>query len=206
MITRHDLDALRVPLTTLIVTLIAAAIVVFVSAAVLDNARQLLGKRDSELKQARLKIQNAGEEKELISRYLSSYEQLARAGIVGDEQRITWLDSLRGANEEARIFGVEYDLSAQRPYTYAGEFNAGQLLVQESMMQLRFGMLHEEDLPRFLTALGRRGGGFFTVDECTIRRARSPDGVQRLEVQANLTAECSLRWLTIKPPAAEKKG
>jgi hypothetical protein len=207
MITRQDIDALRVPLITLVATLVAAALMIFVSAAVLDSARQLLVKRDSELRQARLKIQNAGEEKEMISRYLASYQQLARAGFVGEEQRITWLDSLRGANEEARIFGVEYDLSAQRPYAYAAEFNVGSLLLQESVMHLKFGMLHEEDLPRFLDALARRGGGFFTVDDCTVRRMKGGELEARVQVEANLAADCNLRWLTLKPAtAAEKKG
>ena len=207
MITRQDIDALRVPLIALLVSLVVAASMVLVSAAFLDSARQLLSKRDNELRQARLKIQNAGEEKEMISRYLSGYQQLARAGFVGEEQRITWIDSLRAANEEARIFGVEYDLSAQRAYAYAAEFNVGQLLLLESVMHLKFGLLHEEDLPRFFDALSRRGGGFYTVDDCTIRRSRPLESETRVQVEANLAAECNLRWLTVRPPSpTDKKG
>ena len=207
-ITRQDIDALRVPLITLLATLVAAAALVFVSAAELDSARALLTKREGELRQARLKIQNAGEEKELISRYLSAYQQLARAGFVGEEQRITWLDSLRAANDESRVFGVEYDLSAQRPYVYAAEFNPGQLLLQESVMHLKFGMLHEEDLPRFLDALARRGGGYFTVDDCAVRRTRPFDAaIASNQVEPNLIADCNLRWLTVRPPTpGDKKG
>ena len=206
-ITRQDIDALRVPLIALLVTIVVAAAVVFVSGTILDSARQLLVKRDNELRQARLKIQNAGEEKELISRYLGSYQQLARAGFVGEEQRITWLDTLRAANEEARIFGVEYDLSAQRPYAYAAEFNPGQLLLQESVMHIKFGMLHEEDLPRFLDALARRGGGYFTVDDCVVRRLRNEPEVNLAQVEAKLSADCNLRWLTVRPPGpGDKKG
>ena len=206
-ISRQDIDALRVPLIALLVTIVASVAVIFFSGAVLDSSRQLLAKRENDLKQARLKITNAGEEKELISKYLGAYQQLARAGFVGEEQRITWLDSLRAANEEARIFGVEYDLSAQRPYTYATEFSTGQLLLQESVMHVRFRMLHEEDLPRFLDALARRGGGYFTVDECVIRRLKNPGEVSFTDVSANLSAECSLRWLTVRPPApGDKKG
>ena len=207
MITRQDIDALRIPLTALLVTLVVAAGFVFGSGAVLDSARELLKNRENELRQARLKIQNAGEEKEMISRYLAPYQQLARAGFVGEEQRITWIDSLRAANEEAKIFGVEYDLSAQRPYAYAGEFSVGQLLLQESVMHLKFGLLHEEDLPRFFDALSRRGGGFYTVDDCTLRRLKSGESGAETRVEANLNAECNLRWLTVRPAAPkDKKG
>jgi hypothetical protein len=207
-ITRQDIDALRVPLIALLVTIVAAAAIIFVSAAVLDSARDLFTRRENELRQARLKIQNAGEERELISRYLGAYQQLARAGFVGEEQRITWLDTLRAANEEARIFGVEYDLSAQRPYAYASEFNTGQLLLQESVMHLRFGMLHEEDLPRFLEALARHSGGYFTIDDCTVKRTKNLEAeLKPGQVEANLAADCNVRWLTVRPPGpGDKKG
>jgi hypothetical protein len=208
MITRQDLEALRVPLIALAITLLGAAAMIYVSGTILESKRQLLSKREGELTQARLRIHNAGEEKEMISRYLSSYQQLAQAGFVGDEQRINWLDSLRIANEESRIFGVEYAISAQRPYAYASEFSVGHLTLQESVMHLKFRLLHEEDLPRFFDALGRRGGGFYTIDQCVMRRIKTgADAEKTLQAEPNLTAECDVRWLTVKPATpADKKG
>ncbi len=203
--TREDIEALRIPLIVLAVTIIAAIGVTLVSGGILDNAKRTLGQREAQLREARLRIQNAGEEKEMIASYLASYQQLTKAGLVGDEQRINWLDSLRMANEEARIFGVEYDIGTQKPYVYAAEFNAGPLLLQESVMQLKFRLLHEEDLPRFFVALGRYGGGAFSIDQCTMRRLRV--GEPDKSLQPNLSAVCEVRWLTIRPPGpAEKKG
>ena len=205
--TREDLQALRVPLIVLAVTLFAATLVVYISDSVLDAAQRQFAQRETQLREARLRIQNAGEEKQMIAQYLGSYRELARAGFVGDEQRINWLDTLRIANEEARIFGVEYDIGAQKPYIYAAEFDVGDLLLQESMMQLRFRLLHEGDLPRFFDALRRHGGSYFTVDQCVLRRIGAADDRKPATVQPNLSAECELRWLTVKPAAsAEKKG
>ena len=204
---REDLEALRVPLTVLGVTLLGAILVMWFSGGILDGAERTKAQRELQLREARARIQNAGEEKEMIGRYLRNYQQLARAGFVGDEQRINWLDSLRMANEEARIFGVEYDIGAQKPYIHSAEFNPGQLVLQESIMNLRFRLVHEEDLPRFFSALGRYGGGFFTVEQCHMRRIRSGEAERSVAVQANLAAECDLRWLTVKPASgAEKKG
>jgi hypothetical protein len=205
--TREDLEALRTPLIVLGVTVLAAIVIVWFSGGVLDSAERTKAQRETQLREARGRIQNAGEEKEMIARYLGSYQQLARAGFVGDEQRINWLDSLRNANEEARTFGVEYDIGAQKPYTYSAEFNPGQLVLQESIMHLRFRLLHEEDLPRFFSALARYGGGYFTVDQCHLQRIRPGEADRAVTVQPNLAAECDLRWLTVKPAsAAEKKG
>jgi hypothetical protein len=204
MISREDMQALRVPLIAFAVTVVVAITLIILSGTYLDGAKRAKAQRESQLREARSRIQNAGEEKEMIGRYLASYQQLARFGFVGDEQRINWLDSLRLANEEARIFGVEYDIGAQKPYTYAAEFNPGQLVLQESVMNLRLRLLHEEDLPRFFHALGRYGGGLFTIDQCHLRRARA-EADRSLSVQPNLTAECDVRWLTVKPQAPVEK-
>ena len=207
MIDREDLQALRIPLIALGATLLAALIMIWYSGNVLDSAERTRGQRESQLKDARSRIQNAGEEKQMIGQYLAGYQALAKAGFVGEEQRINWLDSLRLANEETRIFGVEYDIGAQRPYVYAAEYNPGQLMLQESIMHLKFNLLHEEDLPRFFDALARRGAGFFTVEQCQMRRMRAGDVDRSMAVQPNLIAECDLRWLTMKPQAgAERKG
>jgi hypothetical protein len=203
MINREDIQALRTPLMVLGGVLLFTVAVTFFSGTLLDDARRLLTQREGQLREARARIQNAGEEKEMIGRYLGAYQQLARAGFVGDEQRINWLDSLRLANEEARTFGVEYDIGAQRPYVYAAEFSAGQLVLQESLMQIKFQLLHEEDMPRFFSALARHGGGYFTIDQCLMRRLKP--GEVGAQFQPNLAAECEVRWLTVKP-GAEKKG
>jgi hypothetical protein len=205
MMTREDIQALRTPLIVLGIVLLASAALVYSSGFVLDSSRELLTQREGQLRQARLRIQNAGEEKEMIGRYLAGYQQLARTGFVGDEQRINWLDSLRMANEQASIFGVEYEISVQRPYAYAAEFNPGKLDLQESVMHLRLRLLHEEDLPRFFQALGRQGGGLFVVDQCVMKRLRPGETEKTVGVQPNLSAECDLSWLTAKP-ATEKKG
>jgi len=206
VISREDLQALRMPLIALGATLLISITLVFASGSFLESAKRTQTQRESQLREARARIQNAGEEKEMIGRYLAPYQQLARAGFVGEEQRINWLDSLRLANEDARIFGVEYDIGAQKPYAYAAEFNPGQLLLQESVMRLRFRLLHEEDLPRFFESLARYSGGFFTIDQCHMRRLTVPADTG-LQAQPNLAAECDLRWLTVKPqPPGEKKG
>jgi hypothetical protein len=207
MINREDLEALRVPVIALGATLLAALIMVWYSGSVLDNAERTRAQREAQLREARSRIQNAGEEKEMIARYLAAYQALSKAGFVGDEQRINWLDSLRLANEETRIFGVEYDIGMQKPYVYAAEYNPGQLVLQESVMHLKFNLLHEEDLPRFFDALGRYGAGFFTVEQCQLRRVRPGDIDRSMQVQPNLTSECDLRWLTVKPQAGtERRG
>lgn len=203
---REDLEALRTPLITLAFTMVAAFALVYYAGLVADRAHLRLTQEEAQLRAARLRIQNAGEERDMIGRYLSAFRQLEQAGFVGEEQRINWLDSLRAANQQSDIYGVEYEISPQRPYAYGAELSPGTLLLKESVMKLKLRLLHEEDLPRFLQALSRQGGGYFAVDECVLKRIK-PGEVEAKIAQPNLVAECELSWLTAKPPsAAEKKG
>jgi hypothetical protein len=202
--TREDIGALRIPLIALAVTLLVAAGAILYSSAFLDDARRLLGQRETQLREARLRIQNADAEKKMIARYAGAYQELARIGFAGEEQRINWLDGLRSANERARTFGVEYDIGAQRPYAYATEFPAAPLQLHESLMQIRLRLLHEEDLTRFLDALAHTGGGVFTVDRCVLRPLRTGEAERDARVQQNIAAECDLRWLTARLPTEKK--
>ncbi len=203
--TRDDIEALRTSLIALAATLLVAAGVVLYSGAILDDARRVLGEREAQLRQARLRIQRADGEQEMLRRFAVSYRDLERIGFTGEEQRINWLEGLRRANEEARTFGVEYDISAQRPYTHAAEFPAAPLQLHESLMQVRVRLLHEGDLPRFLDALGRTGGGFFTVDRCVLRRLRPGESEASTPSQWSIAAGCDLRWITARVPAEKKK-
>jgi len=116
-----------------------------------------------------------------------------------DEQRINWLDGLRLANQQADLFGVDYQIGTQRAYPFAAEFNPGQIELNQSLMQLRFRLLHEGDLLRFFDALARQNAGIFTIDQCLLRRIDTR-GVIRY--QPNVNAECELSWITARVGAA----
>ena len=199
-----DLQALRNPLLALLLVLLAGASAIYYSDRLKVAARQQLVQQQNQLQDARTRLQRSGDEKDIIVRYLDSYRQLERAGFVGEEQRINWLDGLRLANQQADLFGVDYQIGTQKAYPYAADFNPGQLAIYQSVMKLQFRLLHEEDLMRFLAALGRQGGGIFTVDQCSLKRV---DTRAVIRYQPNVTADCELSWITANVRAsAERKN
>ena len=50
---------------------------------------------------------------------------------------------------------MDYQIGTQNSYPYAADFNPGQVMLNQSVMPLRFRLLHEEDLMRFMNALAR---------------------------------------------------
>jgi len=194
-----DLQALRTPLLVLAGVALLCALAVYYSGRLMIAARQQLTQQQIQFKEARTRLQRSGEEKDIIVRYRDGFRQLERSGFVGEEQRINWLDGLRVANQQADLFGVDYQIGAQRPYAFASEFNPGPLALNQSVMRVRFRLLHEGDLDRFLDSLARQGSGIFTVDQCTLRRIDTR-GVIRY--QPNVNAECDLSWITVRVGAA----
>ena len=201
---QEDLQALKSPLVALVIVLILGASAIYYSDRLQAVARQQLTQQQGHLKEARTRVQRSGEEKEVIVRYLDSYRQLERAGFVGEEQRINWLDGLRLANQQADLFGVEYQIGTQAAYAYAAALNPGQVALNQSVMRLQFRLLHEMDLMRFLNALSIRGGGIFSVNQCSMRRI---DARGVIRYQPNVTAECELSWITARvgPDLMQKK-
>ena len=149
------------------------------------------------LQEARTRYQRSGDERETVMHYLQAYRQLEKIGFVGAEQRLNWVESLRAANAQAGLMGLDYQLTAQEPFPYVVKDNPIGERVKHSRMRLAFGVLHEGDLTRLLRALAAQQPGLFTLNSCSLDRA----GRQGAPVpsQANLNAVCELSWLTVDP-------
>jgi len=193
---------LQLPAIVLVLAAVAAGGAVYYSETLLNEAQRQLAQQESQLRDARTRLQRSGDEKEVIVRYVGGYQELQRTGFAGDEQRINWLDGLRLANERAELFGVDYQISSQAPYAHASELKAGDIALNQSVMTIRFRLLHEEDLLRFFNTLQDAGAGMFAIDECAMKRA---DTTGVIRYQPNLAAECKLSWITAKPRRVENQ-
>lgn len=192
---------LRIPLAILVAVLAAGAALVYFTHLQLQSTLRELAQAETQAKEARVRLQRSGEEKGLIERYLGNYVALEQLGFVGDEKRINWVEGLRVANEEARLFGVDYQIAPQQPYPFATELNPGALTLSQSVMRITFRLLHEEDLGRFFATLARQNAGVFTVNQCKLARTETGGAIR---FQPNLRVDCDLAWVTAKaPPLAE---
>jgi hypothetical protein len=196
-LTSKDLGALKVPMLVMAISIAASfALVAFTSDQYSQSGKQYAGQLAA-LQEARTRLQRSGEERETVSHFLQAYRQLERIGFVGDERRLSWVESLRVANTQAGLFGVDYQLSAQEPYSHLAKDNPLSDRVKQSRMRISFGILHEGDLTKLLRAVSAQQPGVFAVNSCSLDRAgRMGAPVPK---QANLSAECELSWLTIDP-------
>lgn len=192
-----DLASMKLPFLVLVVAIAASFLLVRFSSDKREKTEVQHRIQYTALQDARSRYQRSGEERETILRYLPAYQQLENQGFVGSEQRINWLESLRLANTQAGLFGVTYQLDAQKPFALIGQSNPMSQHLHNSHMKLSFGLVHEGDLMRFFQALAAQQSGIFILTGCALDRVgRSESPAPR---QANLTAQCDLSWLTVDP-------
>lgn len=200
-LTAKDFVPLKIPLVALAISIAAGIALVQFSSAMRVQAEAQNRRESVALQEARSRYHRSGEEREMILRNLPAYRQLEERGLVGTEQRINWLEGLRNANSQAGLFGVTYQLQAQKQFSLLGEGNPIAQYVRQSQMKLSFGLVHEADLMRFFRALAAQNVGVFVLTGCALDRAgRANAPVPR---QANLNAQCELSWLTIQPPESK---
>jgi len=199
-LTPRDFSALRLPIMVFIAVLIAAGYAVQHGQEKLESAGRSREREETLLREARLRYQQSGQEKALIERYLPEYRRLEAEGFVGAGARINWLNGLRLANQEADLFGAEYQLGPQKAYSEAQA--SGQLALEQAEMKINFYLLHEGDLLRFFTILREQRVGLFSLNECTLQRLSPQTSAVRFEPK--LQAECWVSWITVSPGRKEE--
>lgn len=197
-----DFHALRYPLAALTVACLAGAALVFLTHQAVKAGEARQAKQEAVLREARERLYRSGEEKEKILRYRPAFAELERRGFVGEEQRINWVDALRAASLRLKMFGVSYQIDAQQPHGGLEGLDTGAYRLRQSLMKVSMGLLHEEDLMRFIDTMAEQQAGVFILRECGLKR-KAVAKVETAGVMPHLEAECSLAWLSL---AQEKKG
>jgi hypothetical protein len=198
------LNSIKGPLAALlVVAVVGAGVVTFTRTQIITDERAL-ATQETQLQEARTRFQRSGDERELIVRFIGPYQELRGRGLIGPEQRINWLDALRASNQQAQLFGAEYQIGAQQPYAFAQELNAPKLGMAQSIMKLSLRLAHEGDLMRFIRLLEHQNAGIFDINQCAFDRVGGAAAFTP-RAQPNLSAECELAWITINPEPIERK-
>ena len=133
---------------------------------------------------------------DLLDQYRTLYGDYKSSGLVGEERRLSWIETLESTNEVLRLPTLSYSLNPQEDFKRPGFKLKRGVTVMSSSMDLSIGMMHEEDLFALLEGLRLSIKNLFTVDKCTITRQSAID--RSLDTKkANLRSQCTIRWVTI---------
>lgn len=133
---------------------------------------------------------------DLLELYRKHYNDYKSSGLIGEERRLSWIESLETTNEVLKLPKLTYNLLPQEKFVRPGLKIKSGIVVNSSPMQLSMGLMHEEDLLAVLEGLRLSIKNLFTVDSCLLNRNGSVAGALNTK-GTNLTSECTIRWVTI---------
>jgi hypothetical protein len=146
---------------------------------------------DGKLKRIRL------EEDDIRSKS-AVFSILQTRGVVGDEQRLEWVELLKAIREQRQLIDFQYEIAPQRPL----DATAGSgLSYFVSTMKIQLKLLHEEDLTRFLDDLRLQAKALIQVKSCNV--SRLPRSSSGQGTPALLQADCQIDWVTLREGSAK---
>jgi hypothetical protein len=182
--------------------IVAAALIAGGAAAVLLSqglVRKAAGEQQTaaaERLSAQNKLDRANDEERDIRDRLVDYRKLLDRGVIGEEQRLNWVDRIGEIKTARKLFDVKYSIDVQKPVDYPGLAGAGDVELMASPMKLDMALLHEEDLFRFLDDLRGALSAHVVVKSCSIQRNQRATGERGLVPR--LEASCEIDLVTIR--------
>ena len=120
------------------------------------------------------------------------FQHLATRGMIGEENRIAWVEAIARIRAERRLYDIRWEISPRRPLETAQPSGNGEFHFMASTLRLSLPLLHAEDLIRFLNDLSASLPAYVRVRRCSLtRRPTASDGPE-----PRLDAECELDLVT----------
>jgi len=191
---RDDLKQLVLPTAGCLVLCLAALGCYFSADAYLQKTRALGVAASAQRTEVQAKLARANEEEREIKASLQQYQVLAARGIIGDENRLDWVDTVTAIKNERRLFNISYSIEPQKELDYPGLSPGGGVKFMVSRVKMKLQLLHEEDLLNFIDDLARRGKPYLSVRGCDVQREGRGAGTT---LAPRLRADCVFDLITI---------
>ena len=193
-----DLKRLRLPLAAGVVLTVAGVACYFAVDDYLQEAKKLGAATTAQRSEVQTKLASATEEEREIKANLQQYQALAARGIVGEEKRLDWIDTITAIKNERQLFNIGYSIEPQKPLDYPGFAAGGGVNFLVSRVKIEIQLLHEEDLLNFIADLAKRGRSYLAVRSCDVQRIDRSSSGGGTTLAPRLKAACVFDLITIR--------
>lgn len=145
------------------------------------------------------KIDGSRESDKIVDKYEQAYLGLVKKGVVGNEDRLSWFETIQYISESRGMPSVKYSVVSQEKVAspvIKSRYNG--LDLYSSVMTLDMKMGHEGDLFALIGGLQDKAKGLFTIDSCDLNQERLKDDARNSIRIDGMKARCKLSWYTIK--------
>ena len=189
-------------ISVFVIMLIVSVIIVSASYVYMDGIYQSQQSAKRAMRIWQAKIDSSVESNQVIDEFESNFLKLVNQGVVGEEDRLSWFETIQNTAKKRGMPLVIYSISAQKAVNKSNiKRDYRGINVFKSVMTLDIKMAHEGDLFALLNDLGK-ADGLFSVDSCNIEKASK----KVVDTDNNMKAYCELGWYTFKGENADNGG
>ena len=193
---KDDLPILKWSLGAFMLSIALSAGIISLSNSYLEHSLKDRQAAQQRLFDARAQLLAAQNDEENMSTYAFEYNSLLAQKVIGDEQRLDWMEGLEKLRQQGDVLDFKYTIAPQQSYTPRPALDAGNFQLSRSSMTLQIDLLHEEQLLHFFSNLNNQINGWFMLDGCSVSRTGTANEL------APLKAECTGGWFTMKNKSA----
>ncbi len=192
ILSKVDLPDIKWSLLTLLLSVVLSATLIILSGKFQDHARDNCQVAQKQLNDVRAQLSAAENDQENMASYAMEYNTLVAQKVIGDEQRLDWMEGLEKLRQQGTVLDFKYTIAPQHSYAPVPAVDAGNFQFNRSDMTMQIDLLHEEQLLRLFAGMHAQMAGWFMLDECTLSRADANNDFSALK------AECTGGWFTMK--------
>jgi hypothetical protein len=199
-----DLKRLQWAIAFLIIMSLVGGSAVWTTEQMKKSSNMAFQEATAARKDIQTRLARAREEQQELTEKLNRFQVLRTRGYIGPEQRLNWVEAIARIKAKHRIFKLDYDFAPQRRVDASilpGGSAAGGFEIMSSQMRMQIHLLHEGELLAFLADL-RAGLSSNTVEALVLTRScaieRLAPGNTDRSSKAQLKADCTLEWITVK--------
>ena len=175
-------------IAAVIFALLLAGILLSINLQTASDWRQA----NNQLSQATTRYHIANDQKLVLAQYQQRFNLLKTRNIVGDEQRIDWVETIQASSKRHLIPSVKFSLDQRAVATLPNDITNMGVLV--SKMRLDMNLLHEGDLFNLFNDLDARANGLYGITSCNLKQEER----QSADLLSNrLNGTCELNWYTM---------
>ncbi|OGT01823.1 MAG: hypothetical protein A2143_13385 [Gallionellales bacterium RBG_16_57_15] len=190
-----DFALMRWSILAIFASSLVSVVILYGSGDYAEKARKERRSAQDILNDARNRLATAHQDQENMDIYASEYSLLIEDKVIGDDQRLDWMEGLEKIRRQNLVTDFRYTIAPQKIYTPQPPVDSGNFDVRYSEMKLQLDLLHEGQLPDFFNALHNQVKGWYQLEGCTLQRTAPGDGAA---AATYIKAECSGGWITLK--------
>lgn len=196
MANKIDWVFLKRPMLIFTVMIIASVSFLFAGEEYRKIAEEDFNKARSSLKKSHKQLKNQSNEIAVIDEFLAKFNELENQGFIGDERRLSWIESVKSTNDELKLPEFSYSIQPQDTFERSQIKSTKKVKVLSSLMTVNLGLLHEVDLFNVIDLIDQNVSSHFTIESCDLIADK---GNKELKVDDdNIRAQCDVRWINLK--------